>query len=216
MRRPARQPSGRPARGAALAALAASLVLSSCSGGVDEPDFDFPDQQADVEVDSPRLRELKAELGVEDCRPGAEPGANELPAVTVPCFGGGPDVDLSSLPGPFVLNLWAGWCGPCRDEMPVLEEFHQAYGEQVPVIGMNVRDPNSTSAFEVVRETGVTYPLVTDPDDRTRAQGPFPATPPVPSLYLVAEDGSVSVELGGVESVEELVGLVDEQLGVRL
>lgn len=191
-------------------------MLSSCSGGVDEPDFDFDNQETDVEVDSPRLRELKAELGVEDCRPGGESGANELPAVVVPCYGGGPDVDLSSLEGPFVLNLWAGWCGPCRDEMPLLEEFHQAYGDQVPVIGMNVRDPNTTSAFEVVRETGVTYPLVTDPDDRTLVEPPFSARPNVPSLYLVAADGSVSVKPGEIESVEELVGLVDERLGVQL
>lgn len=205
----------RPGRGL-LAAAAASLVLSSCSGGIEEPDFNFDDQQTNVEVDSPRLRELKAELGVENCRPGREPGVNQLPAVTVPCFGGGPDVDLSSLPGPFVLNLWAGWCGPCRAEMPVLEEFHQAHGEQVPVIGLNVLDVNTTSAFEVVRETGATYPLVIDPDERTRGKKPFPLTPPVPSLYFVAEDGSVSVELGGVDSVEELVGLVDEQLGVQL
>lgn len=203
-------------RGAVLAALAASLVLSACSGGVEEPDFDFP-QEADVEVDSPRLRELKAELGVEDCRPGPETGVNELPPITVPCLGGGPDVDLSSLPGPFVLNLWAGWCGPCREEMPVLEEFYRAHGDQVPVVGMNVRDPNTLSAFEVVRETGVTYPLVTDPDDRTRAQGPFPATPPIPSLYAVDEAGSASLlKAGPVDSLGELESLVEEKLGVQL
>ena len=94
----------------------------------DDPNISFPGK-ARIDVDTPDLRQAKKEAGVEPCRPGT--GASDLPAVTLPCFGGGPDVDLSTLEGPLVVNLWAVWCGPCRKEMPVLEEFHQQYGDRV-------------------------------------------------------------------------------------
>ena len=60
--------------------------------------------------------------------------------MTLPCLGGGPDVELSSLRGPMVINLWQARCGPCRKEMPALEEFHQQYGDQVAVLGIDFND----------------------------------------------------------------------------
>ena len=167
-------------------------------------------------VDSPELRALKAEAGVEPCRPGAETGTNDLPAVTLPCLGGGPDVDLSSLSGPLVVNLWGGWCGPCREEMPVLQAFAERYGDRVPLVGIDVRDPQTTAALELVKSTGVTYPLLADPDDVLSGKAPFPANIPVPMLVFVDDDGSIQPVSVVVSSVAELVDLVEEHLGVRL
>ena len=77
-----------------------------------------------VKVDTPELRELKAEAGIEDCEPG--PGGGALPAVTLACLGGGPTVDLSSLRGPMVHQLLAVRCVQCEEEMPILQAFHEA------------------------------------------------------------------------------------------
>lgn len=193
--------------------LALVALLSACSA--EEPEFDFPPPSSIV-VDSPELRALKAEAGVEPCRPGAEPGVNELPAVTLPCLGGGPAVDLSSLEGPLVLNLWGGWCGPCRAELPILQAFAERHGDRVPMIGIDVRDPRTTAALELIQETGVTYPLLADPDDVLSGKPPFPANLPVPMLVFVREDGSVRPVSAVVEDLPELVGLAEENLGVAL
>jgi thiol-disulfide isomerase/thioredoxin len=196
----------------AAAVLLAALVLAGCS---DSPDIEFPGK-ARIDVDSPELRQIKKEAGVEPCEPGAASGANELPALTLPCLGGGPDVDLTSLQGPLVLTLWGSWCGPCREEMPVLADFYRQYGDRVPLIGLDVRDPQTIGAMELVRDTGVTYPLLADPDDELAGAEPFPARLPVPALAFVAADGSVDVVPGILESVDQLVDLVDQHLGVRL
>ena len=95
-------------------------VLTACSGteGVGPIDVRPPD----VDVDTPALREVKARIGMDDCVPGeGEAVDGGLPDVTLPCLGGGPDVDLASLRGPMVINLWQARCEPCRREMPALE-----------------------------------------------------------------------------------------------
>ncbi len=201
---------------AGVRALALGAVLGALLVGcADEPTFDFPGPSSIV-VDSPELRALKAEAGVEPCRPGPEAGLNDLPPVTLPCLGGGPDVDLSSLQGPFVLNLWGGWCGPCRAEMPILQAFAERHADQVPLVGVDVRDPQTTAALELVQETGVTYPLLADPDDVLSGKPPFPANIPVPMLVFVDADGSITPVSAAVESVQEMVDLVEQHLEVRL
>ncbi len=50
----------------------------------------------------------------------------------------GQKVRLSDFRGkPALLNFWASWCPPCRKEMPELQEFHERYGEQIALIGIN-------------------------------------------------------------------------------
>jgi cytochrome c biogenesis protein CcmG/thiol:disulfide interchange protein DsbE len=63
-------------------------------------------------------------------------GGTTLPALSLECLGGG-ELDLARAPGvPTVVNLWASWCTPCRDELPVLEDFAQAAAGKVKVIGV--------------------------------------------------------------------------------
>jgi thiol-disulfide isomerase/thioredoxin len=190
--------------------------LAACTGDGDDYDFNFP-KPAKIDVDTPKLRELKKAAGVQPCRPGAESGASDLPEVTLPCFGGGPDVDLSSLSGPLVVNVWASWCGPCRAEMPALEEFHRRYGGRVGIIGINRQDPQSEQAMELVLETGVTYPLLSDPDDELLGAAPFPTSIPMPMFAFVSADGEVELASEpGIDSLDEVVDLVEQHTGVSL
>src|SRR5262245_24010299 len=93
------------------AALAAGtvLALTACSAG----DLPSPPGEAKVDVDTPALRALKSRTSVEPCSPGDRAGGG-LPELTLSCLGGGRDVDLDTLRGPMVVNLWASNCGPCR------------------------------------------------------------------------------------------------------
>jgi peroxiredoxin len=96
-------------------------------------------------------------------------GANREPA---------PDVAGSSLdrkpltiddyPGQvIVLNVWGSWCGECREETADLERAWQQLSRQdVQFIGINTRD-NQAEARSYVRNKGITYPSIFDPDGQT-------------------------------------------------
>jgi len=198
----------------AVVALAAAVLLTGCGGGAD---VGLPGP-AKIDVDTPQLRQMKARAGVEDCAP--ERGDHVdggLPAVTLPCFGGGPDVDLGSLRGPMVVNLWASTCGPCRKEMPILEAFHEQYADRVQVIGIDYQDVQTGAAMDLVRQTGVTYPLLADPQSELSGAAPFPVLRGLPFLALVDADGRVvHQEFTIIESRDQLVGLVNRHLGTSL
>lgn len=197
------------------AALAAALlVLGACDSTV----LPKPPGQAKVDVDTPALRAIRADAGIEPCRPG--PGATVdggLPDVTLPCLGGGPDVDVASLRGPAVVNLWAAWCNPCRKELPIYQQFYERYGDRVDVVGIDYNDVQPKAALELARDTGVTYPLLADPGSSLEGTDAFPTIPGLPWLVLVDADGEV-VHKQAIEitSVEQLVDLVNEHLGTDL
>jgi cytochrome c biogenesis protein CcmG/thiol:disulfide interchange protein DsbE len=151
------------------------------------------------------------------CSAGGPEADRQLPDVTVREFSGEGAVSVAALRGPLVINLWASYCKPCRQEMPVLEEFHQVHGDQVEVVGIDYQDPQQGEAEELAAETGVTYRLLSDPLGELNSADPFPNLMGLPFLALVDEDGKVAhMEYGEVESVGELERLVNEHLDVDL
>jgi thiol-disulfide isomerase/thioredoxin len=193
------------------ALVAAVLVLSGCTS-----DDTLPGE-AKIDVDTPRLAAMKKDAGVADCAPGdAAPVEGGLPAVTLPCFGGGPSVDLSSLRGPLVINLFAATCGPCRKEMPVLQQFHERYGDRVGVLGVDYTDVQTEPAMQLVKRSGVTYPLLADPQSDLQGAAPFPNLIGLPLFAFVAADGTVQFASGGVDSLDEMVELANDHLGTDL
>ncbi len=196
-----------------LALLLLAVALTAC----DAKDLPTPNQST-VDVNTPALREAKAKAGIEDCAPGPGKAVDGgLPAVTLPCLGGGPDVDLATLRGPMLVSLWAYWCGECRAEMPVLQRFHQRYGDRVGLVGVDYLDPQVGGAMALMAETGATYPSLADPGGDLNAQQPFPVIRGLPYLAFVDADGVVTfVKPGAVKSLSELVDLVRQHLGVRL
>lgn len=80
-----------------------------------------------------------------------------------------PDVDpdsfqalLGELEGtPVLVNVWASWCGPCRDEAPHLAAAHAEYGDRVQFVGLDILDERE-AARRFMREYGWTYPSVFD------------------------------------------------------
>lgn len=64
---------------------------------------------------------------------------------------------------PVVVNVWASWCGPCREEFPVLQELSARYGKRVAFLGVNSEDSEDAAAT-FLREEPVPYPSYSDPD----------------------------------------------------
>lgn len=199
----------------ALLAVALAAALTACTSTGPQVDVRPPD----VDVDTPALRTVKERIGMEDCRPGdAAAVEGGLPEVTLPCLGGGPDVDLSSLRGPMVINLWQANCEPCRREMPALEEFHQQHGDQVAILGVDFNDVHPDGALALAEATGATYPSVADPGGELMAEQAFAiGRRGLPAFVFVDADGAVvGQHSGGVESVGEVEDLVADYLGIRL
>ena len=200
-----------------LVAASCLLILSACS---DDPPADVlpaPDvpPKTSVDVDTPDLRELKAEAGIEDCAPGS--GKGSLPDVTVACLGGGTPVNLSSLRGPLVINFWQNQCTACEHEMPILQAFHEEYGDDVAVLGIDSTDVFPGTALEQLRDRGVTYPQLADPDGNLQETEAFAKVQGYPHLIFVDADGRITYDKSGaVASADELENLVEEHLGVSL
>lgn len=73
---------------------------------------------------------------------------------------------LAELRGyPVVVNAWASWCGPCREEFPVLQRLSARYGKRVAFLGINSEDSNDAAAT-FLREAPLSYPSYTDPDKK--------------------------------------------------
>lgn len=138
-----------------------------------------------------------------------------LPKVTLPCLGGGPSASLAGFHGPLVINLFQGFCEPCRQEMPALAAFYKTYGKKVPVIGIDTMDTQPGVALDRAIQRGITFPLYADPVGDL--QGSSLSAHFVPTTYVLTTDGKVELlQSGGMKSAAQVKHLVEQKLGITL
>jgi thiol-disulfide isomerase/thioredoxin len=102
-------------------------------------------------------------------------------------------LDLGTLRGRvLVLNFWATWCKPCREEMPMLESFARDYAQRgVTVIGISIDDPAQRA--DVLRLTkAITYPIALQADAPVDKIGTPSA---LPMTYVIDAQGYVSAQI---------------------
>ena len=101
----------------------------------------------------------------------------------------GPNLRLSELRGHVVMiNFWATWCGPCREEMPKLNEIYRLYHNVgFDLLGVNI-DDTSDRATDMARTLGVTFPVLFD-ESKSVARSYAVST--MPMTILVGRDGTV-------------------------
>src|SRR5918995_1721766 len=83
----------------------------------------------------------------------------------LPVLGGEGNGSLADYRGKVVLvNVWAAWCDPCRDELPLIQKTHEMMSARGgTVLGIDVKE-NSGAALEAVEEFGLTFPNLRDRD----------------------------------------------------
>jgi peroxiredoxin len=98
-------------------------------------------------------------------------------------------VALSDLEGQVVMvNFWATWCGPCRQEMPHLEALYQRYsGLGFTLLGVNV-EKDSSGADKFLVETPVSFPILFDPESEVSELYNVVA---MPSTVLIDKSGNL-------------------------
>jgi thiol-disulfide isomerase/thioredoxin len=102
---------------------------------------------------------------------------------------GGSNVSLSQYKGQVVMiNFWASWCGPCREEMPLLESIYKKYNKLgFTMIGVNV-EPDSKAADEWLKATPVSFPILYDTDSKVSK---LYAVAGMPSTVIIDRNGNV-------------------------
>ncbi|HEY4221331.1 MAG TPA: TlpA disulfide reductase family protein [Myxococcota bacterium] len=119
------------------------------------------------------------------------------PAVKLPQGDGGAVVDISQYKGQWVLlNFWATWCAPCRDEMPSLEMLNRRLskdGKQLHIVAASVDDDWK----EVNRFFGDTKPTFTVLWDKDKPVSFSYGTRKFPETYLIDPDGHVAAKFTG-------------------
>ncbi len=95
-----------------------------------------------------------------------------------------------------VLNLWATWCIPCRDEMPELQEMHAKYAaDPFDVVGISIDEGDVALIEGFLEEFDITYPnFLGDGPELTQALDLYPG---VPHTLLVDADGLIRAYWGG-------------------
>jgi thiol-disulfide isomerase/thioredoxin len=140
-------------------------------------------------------------------------GAQRLPALSFDCPGGG-SLDLARAPGqPMVLNLWGSWCTPCREELPLMQQFADAAAGQVRVMGLISKD-GRPQAESFAADARVTFPSAFDADGELMTELGLNG---LPYTYFLDADGAlVYTQVGPVASLDELKALAAAHLGVQL
>ena len=101
----------------------------------------------------------------------------------------GDSVSLARMRGRVVLlNVWATWCHPCRDEIPELQAIHTRYQSRgMDLVGVSVEtDGNDGAIREFMKEFKMTYPVWRDPDERILSQFLVIG---VPATFLIDKAG---------------------------
>lgn len=131
-----------------------------------------------------------------------EPRATALVGDAAPTYGAtllsGDSVSTSQLKGKVVLlNVWATWCAPCREEIPYLQALydqHRAQGLEIVGVSVDARGQDE-SIKEFAKDFRMTYPIWRDPDERV--QSLYMALG-VPASYLIDREGVLRYRRLGV------------------
>ncbi|NCF11006.1 MAG: redoxin family protein [Gammaproteobacteria bacterium] len=159
---------------------------------------------------------LIATLGLLACgEPPAPPGprvGETFPALDLPALDG-PPLNLGDYRGRvLVLNVWATWCAPCREEMPSLQRLSERFPSgRFAVVGLTV-DEDTNLAREFLLKYGIRFPSASDPAGAV-AEGLLGVTA-YPDTFIVAADGTLVERVSGGREWdgEEMVSLLERLL----
>ena len=142
----------------------------------------------------------------------AGPGTR-LPDFELRLLDGGTLTDEDLEGSPVVMNFWASWCIPCREEAELLQKTYEDYSDEgVVFLGVNIKD-STVDAAAFVEEYGMTYPVVSDQDeDLARALG----VQGIPETFFFDDEGALVGSATGPQQEQrggvQWLGPISEQV----
>lgn len=126
--------------------------------------------------------------------PPVEEGS-QAPNFSLPLMNGG-EVSLDDYKGKVVLlNIWATWCNPCRDEMPSMEQLYQNMkGKPFEILAVSIDTRGSKDVEPFVKKLGLTFPVLLDSDKKVNNM--YQATG-VPETFIIDKNGIVRQHILG-------------------
>ncbi|MEN6567254.1 MAG: TlpA disulfide reductase family protein [Veillonellales bacterium] len=116
----------------------------------------------------------------------------------------GKTVQVGGLGEPYVLNFWASWCPPCREEMPEMVEFAGKYGSQVQFYGVNLQEPKEkVNAF--LQQNHYVFPVLLDKNGTVAQTFRVSA---IPTTIVVDSKGIIRYRKTGGVTLSELEGII--------
>jgi thiol-disulfide isomerase/thioredoxin len=98
-----------------------------------------------------------------------------------------------------LVNFWATWCPPCREEIPELLELKKEYKDRLEIVGISEDDDPPESVLKFARQKGMTYPIVMATGELIDSYGGVPA---LPTTFLIDTQGRVVQKHSGLYPIE--------------
>jgi peroxiredoxin len=117
----------------------------------------------------------------------------------------GEEVTLSKFKGKkVIINFWATWCPPCKEEMPVMEDFYKKYRDKVEILAINI-DPQY-NVKEYQESLGLSFPILLDEDDKINKAYDILT---VPTTYVINEQGIIThKQIGAITTMDAFETLI--------
>lgn len=149
--------------------------------------------------DEDTVADEKTDISVDEV---TETNVNKAPDFTLVGLDG-ETYTLSRLEGsPVLLNFWATWCGPCRSEMPHLDEVYAEWKDKgLVMLAVNVGESES-KVSEYIEKYGYGFPVVLDPTNDGASKYRIAA---IPTTYFIDENGIIQDKVTGAFPNREII-----------